>query len=140
MSPYPPHVSELAFSLRKFVLQQAPRASELIYDAYNAVSLAYSLSDSLKDAFCHIAVYPNHVNFGFNRGTELLQDMVVLEGTGKLIRHLKVTNDQKFPRNEVTLLLAETVEISIRRNPNLAKSNIQPASIVKSISQNKRRP
>lgn len=64
--------------------------NELIYDNYNTVAIAFSKSEKLKDAFCHIAVYSKHINFGFNRGSELSKSNVKLEGKGKLIRHITV--------------------------------------------------
>ena len=66
--------------LRNFVTALVPEANELIWDNYNAVAIAYSKSEKLKDAFCHISVYEKHVNFGFNRGAELTTTKLELKG------------------------------------------------------------
>ena len=76
--------------LRDFITDLVPRANELIWDNYYAVAMACSKSEKLKDAFCHIAVYSQHVNFGFNRGAELTNWNVKLNGEGKLIRHISI--------------------------------------------------
>jgi len=71
LSPYNDSLQKLTLELRSFITDLIPEANELIWDNYNAVAIAYSKSEKLKDAFCHIADYAKHVNFGFNRGAEL---------------------------------------------------------------------
>lgn len=89
LSPYDEELRELALIARKAVLARAPGCWELLYQTY-AVSTAFSLTDELKHAFCHVAVYKKHVNLGFNRGTELHDPERLLQGTGKLIRHVRL--------------------------------------------------
>ncbi len=86
LKPYDEGIQKLTLELRDFITDLVPQANELIWDNYNAVAMAYSKSEKLKDAFCHIAVYSQHVNFGFNRGAELTSTNLILEGKGKLIR------------------------------------------------------
>jgi hypothetical protein len=87
--PYPEAVAKMALALRKLVLEEAPDANEVICRGY-AVSIAFTFSEKWTNAFCHVAVYKGHVNLGFNRGAELPGSEDVLEGTGKLVRHLPV--------------------------------------------------
>lgn len=140
LEPYSSDVQKLTLDLRAFILAQVPRANELIWDNYNAVAIAYSKSEKLKDAFCHIAVYSKHVNFGFNRGAELTRAAIELKGKGKLIRHLTVKDFQAFPKQEVKQLLLEAVEIADQLNPALVTSSSKPKSLVMSISEKKIRP
>jgi len=112
LKPYDKGIQELTVELRNFVTNLVPGANELIWDNYNAVALAYSKSEKLKDAFCHIAVYSKHVNFGFNRGSELTKGPLKLEGTGKLIRHISLKNLESFPEEEISKLIRQAVEIS----------------------------
>ena len=140
LAPYDSNIKALTFELRNFITNTIPEANELIWDNYNAVALAYSKSQKLKDAFCHISIYPNYVNFGFNRGVELSNKLVKLEGKGKLIRHLKVTNINGFPRDEIRKMIFEAVGISEVINPTLIEKETKGISIVKSISEKKRRP
>ncbi len=140
LKPYDRSIRELALQLRAFILESVPETNELIWDNYNAVAIAYSKSEQLRDAFCHIAVYTKHVNFGFNRGAELSKDYVTLEGKGKLIRHLKVVDFDTFPRTQVQKLLCEAVARSNQLRPELIDSKLRPKSIVMSISDKKIRP
>ncbi len=140
LAPYDAHIQELVLKLREVVIDTVSETNELIWDNYNAVAIAYSKSEQLKDAFCHIAVYSKHVNFGFNRGSELPKSAIKLKGNGKLIRHLSVTDFNSFPQHDIRKLLWEAVGISESRNKNLASLDTKPKSIVMSISKKKLRP
>jgi len=140
LTPYSPEVQRTLLELRTFIISIIPEANELIWDNYNAVAIAYSKSDKLQDAFCHIAVYSKHVNFGFNRGAELTNGKIKLEGKGKLIRHLKVTDINKFPKEELEKMIREAVGISENRNHELSKKNNKGLSMIMSISEKKIRP
>lgn len=140
IQPYDPSIQELASALREFVLNLVPQANELIWDNYNAVAIAYSKSEKLKDAFCHIAIYAKHVNFGFNRGSELTKRELKLNGSGKLIRHLKILSAEDFKSDDLKKMVFEAVAISEERNNLLNGEPTNPKSIVMSISKMKIRP
>jgi hypothetical protein len=67
-----------------------PGAYELVYDAYNALSIPFATSEKLSDAFVAVVVYSKHVNLAFNRGAELDDPQGLLQGTGSLIRHVRI--------------------------------------------------
>jgi len=140
IEPYDERIQNLTMELRNFITDLVPQANELIWDNYNAVALAYSKSEKLKDAFCHIAVYSGHINFGFNRGAELKKETVKLNGKGKLIRHISVKDFESFPKKEIKNMIWEAVGISENLNTELTEMNFQPKSIVMSISEKKIRP
>jgi hypothetical protein len=140
IKPYEEGIQRLTLELRNFITDLVPQANELIWDNYNAVAIAYSKSEKLKDAFCHIAVYPQHVNFGFNRGAELTNKTLKLSGSGKLIRHISIKDIKTFPKDELKILIWEAIEISERLNKNLSGINTEPKSMVMSISEKKIRP
>jgi len=140
IAPYDNEIQQLMWQLREYLTELVPQANELIWDNYNAVAIAYSKSEKLKDAFCHLSVYPRHVNFGFNRGTELTKTNIKLNGSGKLIRHLTVTNFQTFPKVELETMIWEAVAISEKLNPALLNENSEPKSIIMSVSEKKIRP
>ncbi len=140
LAPYSNEIQQLTLQLRDFLTDLVPEANELIWDNYNAVAMAYSKSEKLSDGFCHIAVYANHVNFGFNRGSQLPPHTIKLEGSGKLIRHIKVKSMDEFPQDDITKLIWEAVAISEKENPELIKKAVPSKSLVMSISEKKIRP
>lgn len=140
LKPYDTKIQKLTMELRDFITDLVPEANELIWDNYNAVALAYSKSEKLKDAFCHISVYPKHVNFGFNRGSELKKTNVVLNGKGKLIRHISLKDFDSLPKEDLIPMIWEALTISENRNTELKIKNSPSKSIVMSISMKKLRP
>ncbi len=138
IKPYSESIQKLTLEIREFVLAIVPEANELIWDNYNAVAMAYSKSEKLSDAFCHIAVYSKHVNLGFNRGVELKSPPIKLHGKGKLIRHIKVTDLESFPKESLQKMILEASVIAEMHNS--VEVNQKPKSLVMSISEKKIRP
>ena len=138
--PYEPHIQDLTLIFKKIITDLVPEANTLIWDNYNAVAMAFSKSERLKDAFCHLAVYRCYVNFGFNKGTQLSKHSLKFEGGGKFIRHIKVNSFDSFPKKEVERLIIEAKELSESLNTDLLKMKGPAKSIVMSIAAKKRRP
>ncbi len=59
-----------------------------MWDATNAVALAYTPSTRWQDAIVHIATYTRHANLGFNDGATLADPLGILVGTGSRVRHV----------------------------------------------------
>lgn len=139
LAPFPQRVRENTLWLREFVLDLYPDCDELIYDNYNALAICFSLTEKVGDGFCHIAVYGKHVNFGFNRGSELADPENRLQGSGRLVRHLSIHEKSDFPSSYMKRLLREARQNSLLR----LKERKRPSkgeAVVKSISPIKRRP
>jgi hypothetical protein len=118
------------------VLEAAPDANELIYDAYNAVTTAYSFTERLGDAFCHVAAYRGYVNLGFNRGAGLPDPERILVGKGARIRHVRVSATQDLKRPALRSLLRAAVE----QGRGLGSAEPGRAQVfVKTVSAKKRR-
>jgi hypothetical protein len=110
LASYDPHISNLALALREVVLEEAPDAVESISKGY-AVAIGFSFTGKpLKDGFCHIVTYSNHVNLGFNRGALLPNPDGVLQGTGKLIRHITIRSESELDRPFVRRYLQAAIE------------------------------
>jgi hypothetical protein len=105
LEPYDQSVRELALALRDFVLEEVSPCHEYTYDVYNAVAVGFGPTDRLKDGICHIAVYPKHVNLGFNRGATLDDPEGLLVGSGKWTRHLTISSVTDLARPEIRLYL-----------------------------------
>jgi hypothetical protein len=117
--------------------RRLPRPTELIYDAYNAVTVAYSFTDRLKEAFCHVAAYRRHVNLGFNRGAVLADPERLLVGTGRSIRHLRLRAIEDLERPAVGHLVRAAADEGRSLAP---PAPAEPRSMVKGAYAAKRRP
>jgi hypothetical protein len=131
--PYPEHVKTTSLGLRNFIWGLYPDTNELIYDNYNAVAFGWSLTDKAGDVFCH------YVNFGFNRGSEILDPEKLLIGGGSLYRYIRVADNEAFPEIYIKKLLRSAYENAFGRLKPVSKE-FKGETIVKSISPVKRRP
>ncbi|HZY35118.1 MAG TPA: DUF1801 domain-containing protein [Mucilaginibacter sp.] len=139
MLPYRDSVKAATLWLRGFVWELYPDANELIYDNYNSVAFGWSTTDKAGDVFCSIAMFTDHVNFGFNRGSEIPDKQKKLLGDAAFYRYIKVYDKEDFPEEYVKELLKMAYENSVSRlNP--AKNLFRGETIVKSVSPVKRRP
>ena len=139
MLPYPDSVKAAALWIRAFVWDRYPDTNELIYDNYNAVAFGWSLTDKAGDVFCSIALFSDHVNFGFNRGSEIPDPQKLLLGNGTLYRHIRVWDKEDFPEAYMIQLLAMAYENATGRMKPV-KNAIKGQTIVKSVSPVKKRP
>jgi len=97
LDAYDRHISDLALALREVILEEAPDASESIYQVYT-VAIWFGFSGRMKDMFCYIATNAGHINLGFPRGSSLPDPNRVLEGEGKTMRHIKFRNHGDLER------------------------------------------
>ena len=141
LAPYGPALTDLALAARRVILDREPSAFELIYDAYSAVTTAFSFSDRLSDAFCHVAVYSTYVNLGFNCGTLLPDPKHRLEGTGRLIRHVRLTSRRDLDDGDVRALIRAAIahgRADMTGEPR--RRARRGEAIVKAVYPKKRRP
>ena len=111
LAPYDPRIASLALALREVVLEEAPEAIESLVNGY-AVAIGFSFTGKpMKDGFCHVVTYRNSVNLGFNRGALLADPGGILEGSGKLIRHLRIKNHDDLDRPLVRRFLRAAIEL-----------------------------
>jgi hypothetical protein len=140
LEPYDPAIQRLALDVRTYLLTIEPRATETIYDAYNAVATGYSFTGRLKECYCHVAVYPKHVNLGFNRGADLDDPKKILQGAGSQVRHITIRDKSDLAGP----YLKGLVKAAIVNSRALAIAGgipeIEPQSIVKAIYAKRRRP
>lgn len=86
-----PLMAPIVLALREMVASEAPEARELPYSVYAVVDLfTFTRPGS---AFIHIVAYEKHVNLGFNDGASLPDPHGLIAGTGKKIRHIRITSE-----------------------------------------------
>ena len=102
-------IQSLYRKIRTTVLKVYPQSNELLYNAH-APSSVYSVSSRLKHAFCHIAVYTDHINLGFNQGIALNDPAGLLIGTGAKIRHVHIASPADLEDPAIASLISEAVE------------------------------
>ncbi|HSH79158.1 MAG TPA: DUF1801 domain-containing protein [Herpetosiphonaceae bacterium] len=84
-----PHIAELALRTRTLIRDVYPVVVEVPWPKQRVIGYGVG-PRKMSEHFCYISVSGNHVNLGFNYGSELPDPDHLLEGTGKLFRHVKV--------------------------------------------------
>jgi hypothetical protein len=140
LAPYGPSITRLALAARALVFEEAGDATELIYDAYNAVATGYTFTGRPSDAFLHIAVYASWVNLGFNRGSLLEDPQKLLRGTGRWIRHIRLSDFADLERPAVRHLVRAAVASAVRPDSAASKPPEAGRSVVRAVYPKRRRP
>lgn len=118
--------------LRSDILALYPESNELIYKTH-ALTTVFSPSAKLGDAFCHIPIYSKHFNLGFNKGTLLDDPEQLLQGTGKLIRHIPIQTMADFQHSKVKSLIQAAINFSLADMDKPSKIVGQSISKIKKI-------
>src|SRR6516225_10833372 len=82
-------VQRLALAARKLILEEAPEASEFVYEVYT-IADHFTFTERPSDAFVFTTTHANWVNVGFNFGSLLPDPDGLLRGEGKWIRHARI--------------------------------------------------
>lgn len=115
LSRFEPEVAALARAALARTRALTPPSYELVYDAYNALSIGFCFSERPSEHFLHVAVYPRHVNLGFPFGTSLTDEDGRLQGQGARVRHLSVHRRSDLTDPVLTRLVREAVEQALAR-------------------------
>jgi hypothetical protein len=98
-----PEVQVLVQGTREIIRQVDPDVVETVNPGRG--NLAYGPGAKMGDWYCYIAPFKSYMNLGFLRGTELPDPDGLLEGTGKLLRHVKIKSIEDVKRPGVRALL-----------------------------------
>src|SRR5690242_8894389 len=82
-------IQKLALAARKLILEEAPAASEFVYEVYT-IADHFTFTERPSDAFVFTTTHANWVNLGFNFGSQLPDPDGLLRGDGKWIRHVRI--------------------------------------------------
>lgn len=97
-------------ALRTLIFSAAPDAHETVYHD----ALGYGPADSGFDRILYISTFRAHVNLGFFYGGELHDPEGLLIGSGKRMRHIKLTSPQDCENPAIQTLLEEAWTVGLR--------------------------
>jgi len=109
LTAYDPNIVDLALALREIILEEAPDASESVYQVYT-VAIWFGFSGKTKDMFCYITTHAKHINLGFPRGATLPDPGGVLQGDGKVMRHIKFSSMDELAKPFVRRYIQAAIE------------------------------
>lgn len=82
---YPDDIADLSRQVRTFVLKTIPEAEERLQVGWGSVTYSH------KKSFCSIIPHSNWVNLQFQLGATLPDPARRLRGTGKNMRHVRIS-------------------------------------------------
>ena len=90
-----PQVQALARNTRDLILDVKPDAVELAWPKQNISSYGVG-PKKMSEHYCYIGMFKQHINLGFYYGADLPDPSGLLEGTGKLMRHIKISSQEQL--------------------------------------------
>ena len=134
LARYDEAIQKLALAVRKLILEEAPEASEFVYEVYT-IADHFAFTERPSDAFVFTTAHANWVNLGFNFGVLLPDPGGLLRGEGKLIRHVLIAQPMDLDAPGVRELVRAAIARAELPESKLAK----PRTIVRTVeSANKR--
>jgi hypothetical protein len=132
-----PEVSAAAAAALERLRARLPGAIEMVYDNYNALVIGFGPTERASDALVSIVVYPRYVSLAFLTGASLDDPAGVLQGDGKVARHVRLESPDVIDRPAVAALIEQAVARGEPWDPQRPRR-----LVIKSVSakQRPRRP
>jgi hypothetical protein len=118
LAPYSPEVRSLALSTRTFLLEMIPGAIQVV-DAGSKV-VGYGFGTGYKDSVCSLMPTKAGVTLGIAWGAELPDPHRIMEGAGKVHRHVKLKGQSDLKSPALNALLKAALQATIVRRKKAA--------------------
>lgn len=110
---------ELALQARALIQAVYPAVVEVPWPKQRVIGYGVG-PKKMSEHFCYISVSKNHINVGFMYGAELPDPEKLLDGSGKLLRHVRITSPEELEHPA----LRELLEVASKhRMPDKPSSN-----------------
>lgn len=104
VSSVSPHARDLAERARSLIQAVFPAIVEVPWPRQRVIGYGVG-PKKMSEHFCYISVSKNHINLGFMYGAELPDPEGLLEGEGKLLRHVRITQPEQLSNPALRRLL-----------------------------------
>ena len=99
-----PKVRDLAFQARELIREVYPAVVEVPWPKQRVIGYGVG-PKKMSEHFGYISVSKDHINIGFMYGAELPDPDKLLGGTGKLLRHVRITEAEQLSNPALRELL-----------------------------------
>ncbi len=104
----PANLFAIAETLRARIREADPATCEVAYPGYNSVNYGVGPKKNT-EGYAYLMLQKERINLGFYHGADLPDPANLLEGTGALLRHVKVGNKELAESPETGTLIAAAV-------------------------------
>jgi hypothetical protein len=113
---FDPHVRDLASRTRSLIVDVYPEVVEVPWPRQNVAGYGIG-PKKMSEHFCYIALYKDHLNLGFNQGAELPDPEGLLQGPGKMLRHMKIAESEDLHNPALRRLLEAALDRRVSTKP-----------------------
>lgn len=99
-----PHARRLAEQARELIREVYPAVVEVPWPKQRVIGYGVG-PKKMSEHFCYLSVSRAHINVGFMYGAELPDPQHLLEGSGKLLRHVRITELEQLANPALRQLL-----------------------------------
>jgi hypothetical protein len=103
----PPAMAKLTKAVLAKVRERLPGSVEMVYDKKNALVIGFCSAERASNVINSIAVYSNWINLYFFEGDTLPDPEGLLQGSGSMVRSIRLTSAGDLDRPAVKALIAE---------------------------------
>ena len=114
LAPYPPEVRDLALAARDFLAKALPGAEEILDES--AKLLGYGYGPGYKGLLCTLLLSKNGLKLGISHGSELPDPKQLMQGSGKVHRHVQLQTIADLKQSGLKPLLKAALSAWKKRN------------------------
>jgi hypothetical protein len=108
LATFNPEIQKLARLSRALIYSVLPETVEVVWQKQKSAGYGTG-AKKMSEQFSWLAPVSKHLTFGFYYGAELPDPEGLLEGTGKLLRHVKIRSEQDLAKPALRELLERAI-------------------------------
>ena len=109
IAKFSPVIAAETHALLKKMRALMPGAVEMVYDNYYALVIGFCPVEKASEVILSLAVYPNHISLCFFAGDSLPDPEKLLQGSGKIARHIRLEDAKTLDRPAVKALIRAAI-------------------------------
>ena len=102
-----PEMATLTRAVLAKLRKLLPGAVEMVYDKSNSLVIGFCPTDKASGVINSIAVYRKWINLYFFEGDTLPDPAGLLQGSGTMVRSIRITDARELDRPAIRALIAE---------------------------------
>ena len=106
----PPGMAKLTRSVLARMRERLPGSVEMVYDKKNSLVIGFCSAERASNVINSIAVYSRWINLYFFEGGTLPDPEGLLQGTGSMVRSIRITSAADLDRPAVKALMTEALK------------------------------
>jgi hypothetical protein len=131
---FSPPMAKLTRAVLKKMRERLPGAVEMVYDKANALVIGFCPDERASNVINSIAVYSSWINLYFFEGDSLPDPDGLLQGSGTMVRYIRITNAADLDRPAVKAVMAAALRAA---DPPLDRS-AKRRMVIKQVSRGTR--